>query len=171
MDYSDETRAVFVAGLRNAHAMENQALSVLKPQIERLESYPEVKGMLQQHYQETETQIDRLAQIFQELGESPSGLKDTVLSAMGSMAAMGHALSSDEILKNSMANYMFEHFEIASYTSLIAMARFTGMASAVPLLEQNLAEERRFAQQLHDSLPSVTEKFMSRTASGVQAKV
>lgn len=29
----NETREVFVTGLKNAHAMENQALSIMKPQL------------------------------------------------------------------------------------------------------------------------------------------
>lgn len=171
MDYSDEARDFFVTGLRNAHAMESQALSVLEPQLNRLENYPELRSMLQQHITETEGQIDRLDQIFAALGESPSGLKDTMLSAMGSMNAMGHAMAADEVLKNTMADYMFEHFEIAAYTSLISMASFLGMTSAIPLLEQNLAEERRFAAWLHDNIANVTETFMSRTASGIRADV
>ncbi len=171
MDTSDETLDIFLTGLRNAHAMESQALSVMKPQLNRLEHYPELKAMLDQHIRETEGQIDRLDQIFDSLGESPSGMKDTILSAMGTMNAMGHAMASDEVLKNSMADYMFEHFEIASYTSLITMARYVGASSAIPLLEESLAEERRFASWLHDNLPGLTEQFLSRTASGVQADV
>lgn len=169
MDHSDATRDVFIAGLRNAHAMEKQALSVLQPQIDRLENYPEIRSMLQQHYVETENQIARLDQIFQAVGESPSGIKDTLLSAMGSVAAMGHSVASDEVLKSHMADYMFEHFEIAAYTSLISMASFIGAGSAIPLLQQNLDEERRFASWLHDALPAVTETFMQRTASGQPA--
>lgn len=75
---------------------------------------------------------------------------------------MGHAVAADEVLKNHMADYMFEHFEIAAYTSLITMATRPGVNFALPLLEQNLAEEQRFQQMLIDSLPSVTEKFLLR---------
>jgi ferritin-like metal-binding protein YciE len=171
MHHSEETRDIFITGLRNAHAMENQALSVIDTQLGRVESYPEMISMLKQHRGETETQIARLDQIFDSLGESPSGLKDTVLSAMGSMQAMGHALASDEILKNHMADYMFEHFEIAAYTSLITMAKAVGATGAVALLQQNLAEEQRFQQMLLDSLPRVTETFLQRTESGLQADV
>ncbi len=171
MHHSEETRDLFITGLRNAHAMESQALSVIETQLGRLESYPEMIAMLQQHRRETESQIARLDQIFQGLGESPSGLKDTVMSAMGSMQAMGHALAGDEILKNHMADYMFEHFEIAAYTALITMAQSMGHTAALPLLQQNLAEEQRFQQMLIDSLPRVTEAFLSRTASGQKADV
>ncbi len=171
MDNTDDTRDIFVTGLRNAHAMENEALSVMRPQMKRLENYPEMKALLQQHIQETEVQIERLAQIFASLDESASSIKDTMLSAMGSMAAMMHSVASDEVLKNAMADYMFEHFEIAAYTALITMARHENAAFAIPLLEQSLAEEQRMATRIYESLPMVTEKFMSRTASGVRADV
>ncbi|MDZ4089277.1 MAG: ferritin-like domain-containing protein [Tabrizicola sp.] len=171
MQHNEATRALFITGLRNAHAMENQALSVIDAQLGRLESYPEMIAMLQQHRRETEGQIARLDQIFLGLGESASTLKDTVLSAMGSMQAMGHALAGDEILKNHMADYMFEHFEIAAYTSLITMAQAMGHTSALPLLQQNLDEEQRFQQMLIESLPRVTEQFLSRIASGQKADV
>jgi ferritin-like metal-binding protein YciE len=128
-------------------------------------------SMLLQHRRETETQIARLDQILDGLGEGASGLKDTAMSAMGSMQVMGHALASDEVLKNHMADYMFEHFEIAAYTSLIAMAQAMGHTSALPLLQQNLAEEQRFQQMLIDSLPGVTQKFLQRSESGQRAGV
>jgi ferritin-like metal-binding protein YciE len=171
MEQATETRDIFVDGLRNAHAMEKQALSVMQTQLNRLETYPELKAMLEQHYRETEQQIARLDEIFAELGESPSAVKDSILAAMGSMQAMSHAIASDEILKNTMADYMFEHFEVAAYTSLISMANLLGMASAVTRLEQNLAEEERCAALLLDALPGITEKFMLRTASGQPAGV
>lgn len=171
MHNSEATRDIFIAGLRNAHAMESQALSVIDTQLGRLESYPEMITMLQQHRRETEGQIARLDQIFEGIGESASTLKDTAMSAMGSMQAMGHALAGDEILKNHMADYMFEHFEIAAYTSLITMAESVGATAAVPLLQQNLAEEQRFQQMLIDSLPRVTQTFLQRTESGLKADV
>jgi ferritin-like metal-binding protein YciE len=171
MDRSDETRDLFLSGLRNAHAMETQALSVMQPQLNRLENYPELKALLEQHYRETEEQIARLDQIFESLGESASGMKDTMLSAMGSMQSMSHALASDEILKNTMADYMFEHFEIASYTSLITMAEVEGLTNAVSLLERTLEEERRCAASIYEMIPVVTQRFMQRTAQGQRADV
>src|SRR5690349_6397657 len=99
-----EARDVFITGLKNAHAMEKQALSIMNTQIGRIENYPEVRQRLEQHAAETEGQISRLEGILEGLGEKASGLKDTVLSAVGGMAALGHTPASDEILKNSFAN-------------------------------------------------------------------
>jgi ferritin-like metal-binding protein YciE len=113
---ASETRAIFVAGFKkNAHAMENQALAIMKPQAKRIENYPEVAAKLQQHIKETEGQVLRLEEVLASLAEDHSALKDMALSFTGAMAAMAHTVAGDEIVKNSLANYAFEHFEIAAY--------------------------------------------------------
>lgn len=162
---------IFTDGLRNAHAMEKQALSIMQPQLSRLEHYPEVSQLLDQHIRETEAQIQRLDEILASVGASASGIKDLSLSISGSMAAMAHTVAGDEILKNSFANVAFENFEIASYTSLITVAEACGATSAVPLLQQNLDEELRMAAALLDRLPLVTRKFLSLSASDLRADI
>lgn len=162
---------VFLDGLRNAHAMEKQALSIMQPQLNRLEHYPQVAALLDRHIRETEGQIARLDEILDSVGTSASSLKDLSLSISGTMAAMGHTVASDEILKNSFANVAFENFEIAAYTSLIASAELSGMASAVPLLRQNLDEEVSMASALLEGLPGVTQQYIGLRASGERADV
>ena len=162
---------VFIDGLRNAHAMEKQALSIMQPQLNRLEHYPQVSALLDRHIRETEVQIQRIDQIFEGLNESASGVKDTMLSLSGSMAAMTHSMATDEILKNSLANYAFEHFEIAAYTSLITMAEQGGGQSAIPLLQQNLDEERAMAADIEAGLPDVVRQFIRLSASDQRADV
>ncbi|XQZ43435.1 ferritin-like domain-containing protein [Paracoccus yeei] len=162
---------IFLDGLRNAHAMEKQALSIMQPQLNRLEHYPEVSALLDRHIRETEGQIRRIDDILDGLGTSASGLKDTMLSLGGSMAAVTHSLASDEILKNSLANYAFEHFEIAAYTSLITMAEQGGGQSAIPLLQQNLDEERAMAADIEAGLPDVVRQFIRLSASDQRADV
>lgn len=163
--------SVFLSGLKNAHAMENQALSIMKPQLKRIEHYPDVAAQLERHIAETDTQINRIDQILSSLDESASGLKDAALSFTGSMAALGHSAASDEILKNSFANFAFENFEIAAYTSLITAAEDSGATDAVSLLRQSLDEERRMAQWIHDNLPSVTRAYIALSASGERADI
>lgn len=162
---------VFVDGLRNAHAMEKQALSIMQPQLNRLEHYPEISRLLDQHIRETEVQIQRLDEILDTVGASASGLKDIALSLSGSMAAVGHTLAGDEILKNTFANHAFENFEIAAYVSLITTANLCGAGSAVSLLQQNLDEERRMAVALHDSIEAVTRQYVALAASDERADI
>lgn len=57
------TREIFITGLKDAHAMETQALSIMKPHVKRIENYPEVAARLEQHIAETEGQLTRIEEI------------------------------------------------------------------------------------------------------------
>lgn len=166
-----ETRSIFITGLRNAHAMENQALSIMKPQLSRIENYPDVAERLDSHIRETEGQITRLSEILQKLDEDNSTLKDMALSFTGAMAAMGHTLAGDEILKNSFANYAFEHFEIAAYKSLLTVAELGGFPFAVSALEASLREEESMAEWIDANLRAVTIRFAALKEAGETAKI
>ncbi|TCR96360.1 ferritin-like domain-containing protein [Rhizobium sp. BK418] len=167
----NETRSVFIVGLRNAHAMENQALSIMKPQLSRIENYPEVAEKLDQHITETQGQIRRIEEILTGLDEDHSTLKDVALSVTGTMAALGHTVAGDEILKNSFANFAFENFEIAAYKSLLTVAESGGFMAAVSGLKANLAEEEAMAGWLDGHVTMLTKKFLSLRMSGKTAKV
>ena len=171
MAVTDYARDVFVTGLKNAHAMERQALSIMQPQVNRLEHYPDLSQRLLAHISETETQIERLSEMLDMVGESSSGTKDAFLSAVGSMAALGHVPAKDEVLKNSLANLAFENYEIAAYTSLVTAARASGESKAVPLLEASLNEELRMSEWVAEHIPAITETFISLKGSGETAKV
>lgn len=165
-----ETRDIFVSGLKNAHAMENQALSIMRPQLSRIENYPEVGRMLEKHIAETEGQIQRIEQVLDGLGENKSGLKDMALSMAGTMASLGHTVAPDEIVKNSFANFAFENFEIAAYKSLIALATNSQNNQAVDLLTLNLNEEIAMADWLDQNIEAVTLQYASLREAGEQAK-
>ncbi|WP_420136499.1 ferritin-like domain-containing protein [Sphingomonas sp.] len=166
---ADEVREVFIDGLKNAHALENQALALMDRQIEHLAHYAEVAERLRAHRGETHTQITRLNQILESLGESPSALKDAALTMSGNMAAIAHGFATDEILKNSLANFAFENFEAATYKALIVMAEEGGFTTAIPLLQQTLQEELAMVAFCDEILPTVIRKYLYRKASGGQA--
>ena len=166
---ADTVRSIFVTGLHNAHALEKEALQVMKRQIERLQNYPEMEARLRQHVAETEEQVKRLDAVLGDLGEKGSGLKDAVLGMAGNMGAVGHALAGDEILKNTYANFALEHFEIASYRSLITMAQADGSTGAVSLLQTTLREEEAMAAWVGENIEMVTQRFLQLKTSGEQA--
>ncbi|WP_196258683.1 ferritin-like domain-containing protein [Pelagibacterium limicola] len=170
MKNPDEVLSVFVTGLKNAHAMEKQALSILKPLASRIENYPDLKNRIERHITETEGQISRLETILDEVDEKHSGFKDAVLSMGGSMAALSHAAASDEILKDTFANYAFEHYEIAAYKSLIDLSRQLDGNTIWPLLEQNLQEEEEMANWIGDHIGAVTERYTELRSMDAQAK-
>jgi ferritin-like metal-binding protein YciE len=163
---SDVAREIYATGLRNAHALEQQATQLMERQIERYERYPEMTQRLQQHLRETEQQIARLEELMHGMGTDRSAIKDWVTSIIGNIAAIGHSVMPDEILKNTFANHAFENFEIASYTSLIAMAEATGHSGHVPTLRQTLGEEERMAAWIRENTPAITHKFLQLAEEG-----
>ena len=167
----EDRRSLFVTGLKNGHAMENQAVSIIKPQLKRIENYPQVARRLEQHLQETENQMKRIEDILGSLDEDHSAMKDWMLSAGGSMAAIGHSMADDEILKHSIANFAFENYEIAAYNSLLIMAEMGGFQSAMAALRENLSEEENMARWLSENLREVTAEFVTRREAGESAKV
>jgi len=42
-DASERANSVFIEGLKNAHALERQALELMNRQVERIENYPRSK--------------------------------------------------------------------------------------------------------------------------------
>ena len=164
-------RDTYITGLVNAHALENQAISILSRQVERLESYPEMSDQLRLHIDESKTQAARLEEILQAHGTSHSTLKDLVTSFTGNMAALAHAPMQDEVMKNTFANFAFEHFEIAAYRSLLAMADLAGDSSSPKLLQQSLSEEIRMAKWIEDNLDATTRKYVQLSAAGQRAGV
>ncbi|NKE48303.1 ferritin-like domain-containing protein [Roseomonas frigidaquae] len=167
----ENIREIYVSGLVNARALETQAIQLLSRQVERLENYPEVEAQLRRHIQESEVQRDRLDELLSSLGTSHSAFKDMVTGFMGNMAAAGHVVAPDEVLKNQIANYAFEHFEIASYRSLITLAELAGHAAAHAPLDLSLREEERMAQWCHDNLDTVTRRYASLRTRGETAGV
>jgi ferritin-like metal-binding protein YciE len=157
-------RQVFVTGLQNAHAVEQQSLALIDRQLDRLIGYPGIAERLRAHRSETEGQIRRLEQILGSLGESHSGWRDAAMALMGNLATLGNAMAGDEVLRNHIVNHAFENFEIATYTSLIALAEAGDFATAVPLLEASLAEEQAMAAWVLGSLADITLKYVGRSA-------
>ena len=166
---ADENTSIFLTGLRNAHALETEAVQIIERQLDRLTSYPEMKQRIHMHLEETRNQQRRLEEILSSHGDSPSTFKEAALGFMGNVAALAHTPANDEILKNTFANLAFENYEIAAYTSLITMAETLGETKALPGLKQSLQEEKQMAQWIEDQVPNITRSFLDRRASGVKA--
>ena len=160
----DDMRALYATGLRNAHAVENQAMEIIERQLALHDDVPELRERLRQHLEETRQQKARLEGLLSRMGESPSTLKDMALSFMGNVSAMMNAPADDAILKNLFSDTAFEAFEIASYRSLIAMAGQVNETEAVQILEQSLREEEAMEKWLLEHNESITLRFMNQHA-------
>lgn len=168
-DTSNKGLEIYTTGLRNQHGVENQAVELLSRQVERLENYPEMEARMRQHIEESRAQARRLEELLSLLGTSHSVLKDTALSLAGNMAALMHTVAPDEVVKNTFANYAFEHFEIASYKSLLTLSDAVGRGSDQTALKQSLGEELDMAQWIDQHLGDTTLRYLQRSQAGLKA--
>ncbi|EOV9671574.1 ferritin-like domain-containing protein [Cronobacter turicensis] len=157
--------------LRDAHAMEKQAEQMLESMASRIEHYPDLKSRLEQHLEETRHQQQLINSVIERNNVSTSVVKDTMskMTAMGQ--AVGGMFASDEVVKGAISGYVFEQFEIACYTSLIAAAKAVGDEQGVVVFKQILEQEIAMAEWCLNHLPDVTQQFLNRAAApGVEAK-
>ncbi|WP_052981158.1 ferritin-like domain-containing protein [Shigella sonnei] len=148
-----------------------QAEKMLESMASRIENYPELRSRIEQHISETKNQLSQLESILDRNNISRSVIKDS----MSKMAAFGQSIGgifpSDEIVKGSISGYVFEQFEIACYTSLLAAAKNAGDTASAPIIEAILNEEKQMAEWLLNHIPDTTEQFMVRSEiDGVEAK-
>lgn len=165
-----QPREHLVAWLRDAHAMEEQAIEILEKQANRLESYPDMQRRIRQHIDETKRQAERVNECINRIGDGTSTAKDLTGKLMGNISAMTNAMASDEVVKNAIADLAFENFEIASYTSLIAAAEAAGDEQTAQVCREILQEEEEMAAWVKENLPQVTRTYMERDLADVQAK-
>lgn len=161
----------YLAWVKDAHAMEKQAESMLEKMASRLEHYPDLKARIEQHIEETRQQQVLVQSVIDRHDTSSSTFKDTLgkISAMGQ--SMGGMMADDEVVKGAISGYVFENLEIASYTSLIAAAEQVGDVEGVRIFEQIRQQEQAMSDWCLTHLPDVTVQFLIRSeAPGVEAK-
>ncbi len=157
--------------LQDAYAMEQEAETMLEAMAGRLEHYPELRGRIEAHVQETRQQSSRLEDCIGQLGGSTPLAKSAMANVMASMHAAGNAMMSDEVAKGVGISYAFEHMEIASYRALVVAARQAGRADIANTCEAILREEVAMAEWLLEHQESVILAFLAREGTeGVTAK-
>lgn len=159
-----------VAWLKDARAAEKAAIDILGNQDERIESYPDLHQKVREHLQVSRRQAERLEEQIQRLGGSSSTIKEGTAKFLGNIAALTNASAHDEAVKSVISNYAYEHFEIASYRSLVATAEAAGEEETRRVCEEILREEEAMAAWLEGYLPEVTRDYLQRLGSAQPAK-
>ena len=135
---------LFEDGLKDIYYAEKKILTAL-PKLAKATKTEELAEAFEKHRGETEGQVERLEQVFELLGQSPKGKKcpgiegileegKEILDEFKGMAALDAGLLS--------AAQAVEHYEISRYGTLIAWAEKLGHREAIPLLQENLDEEK-----------------------------
>ncbi|MFP8951510.1 ferritin-like domain-containing protein [Natrialbaceae archaeon A-arb3/5] len=153
----DSTEDLFVSGLKHTYYTEQRLVDALD-ELEQTSSNEELKGGFAEHREETQTHIDRIEQVFDQLDADAEAMEDPVIEGM--IEAHEEFMDqdpSDEACDrfNIAAGQKAEHYEIATYGNLIPMADQLGMDEMADLLEETLREE----QDELDTLSEMGEEF------------
>ena len=141
---------LFIHELSDIYSAEKQITKAL-PRMARASTNPLLAEAFKSHLEETQGQIERIDQIVE-----LTGLK---LKRMKCVATEGLVEEGKELLEEIekgpvldagliAACQKIEHYEIASYGSLVAMAKNLGMTEAAELLTATLAEEKGADEKL-----------------------
>ena len=156
--------------LRDAHAMEKQAIESVERQQNRLEHYPELRNWARDHVQTAQQHRQLIRQCIERRGGSPSTLKDVAMTVLGNIQELSGILTADEVLKNAIGDYAFKHYQIACYKALIAASEEANDPETKRVCEEILSTEQQLADRLLPYSPQVTREYMRRDAAEVVAK-
>lgn len=145
-----------ITWLKDAHAMEQSLASVLELHIEAARELPDVRDRLSQHLEETEAHAERVRECLESLGAQPSAAKSIAGGFMGAMQGASTVLFEDQLVKNALADYAMEHFEMACYSSLIAAADDVGLTKIARTCGEILRDEAAMADWLELQIPELT---------------
>lgn len=154
----------FLSWLRDAHAGEEQAVTMLNGLAKQVGDYPELKARVEQHAVESERHGELIRECLQHHDSDVSMLKETGTKLMGLGQGVSGMFTSDNVAKGILAGYSFEHMEIASYKMLIAAAHKIGDVETARVCEEILQDELAMAKWLEDHLEEITGRFLDLEA-------
>jgi ferritin-like metal-binding protein YciE len=147
-------RDVMLEELRDLYSAENQLTKAL-PKMAKAAEDEELKQAFTDHLEETKGQVERLKQIFTLLEEKPTGKH---CKAMEGLVEEGKEAIDEEEEGESYdigligAAARVEHYEIAGYTGVIAMAKGLGLDEIAGHLEETLNEENAAREKLEGKI-------------------
>jgi ferritin-like metal-binding protein YciE len=145
-----------VAWLDDANAMESGLIPILQNHVAHFsDRMPDAARRLEEHVAETERHTQRLKECLLILNASPSNLKSTLSSVVGSVEGATTAIFRDQLVKDALADYASEQFEVGCYTALVSAATQLGYHDVATLCRQNLREDEAMAAWVLEQLPTV----------------
>jgi ferritin-like metal-binding protein YciE len=130
--------------LKDIYFAEKKILTSL-PKMAKAAQHPELKAAFEKHLGETEGQIERLEQVFGEIGKKPQG---KTCEAIQGIVEEGQEIMDEYkgmpahdagLLAAAQA---VEHYEMTRYGTLRTWAEELGYKKSVSLLQQTLDEEQ-----------------------------
>ncbi|MEI2415134.1 ferritin-like domain-containing protein [Orrella sp. JC864] len=141
---------LFIHELSDISSAEKQLAKAL-PRLARAVENPELRQAFETHLEETQGQIERIDEIVELTGFR---LKRIKCAAMEGLVEEGKEVI-EEVEKGPVRDAALiggaqkvEHYEIASYGTLCALAKQLGLNDVIKLLQATLEEEKATDQKL-----------------------
>lgn len=136
---------LFLHNLKDVYNAEKQLLKAL-PKMAKGATSRKLKAAFESHLKETEGQVQRLEKVFQALGTAARGIKCAAMEGLveeGREVLQGDFTESVKDAALIAAANKVEHYEIASYGTLVSFARLLGHSAVEKLLTATLEEEKK----------------------------
>ncbi|GLR80595.1 ferritin-like domain-containing protein [Azospirillum oryzae] len=135
---------LLIEDLRDIYHAEKQIAKAL-PKMARAASSDQLRKAFETHLEQTNGQIERLQQVFEEMDTRPRGkhcdAMEGLISEAQEILEMGLAPEVQDAALIAAAQKV-EHYEIASYGTLHAYATACGLDKVAQLLNETLQEEK-----------------------------
>lgn len=155
-----DLRELFIDGLKDIYWAEKEITKAL-PKMIKNASTEKLQTALEDHLAETENQVSRIEEVFEMIGEKAVAKK---CDAMAGIIEEGEEImeetESGKVRDAGIiaAGQKVEHYEIASYGTLIAWAEELGLDDAADVLNETLEEEKSADEKLSDIATSSINK-------------
>jgi ferritin-like metal-binding protein YciE len=141
---------LFLHELKDVLDAERQITKAL-PKMAKAAESEELRAAFEEHLSQTEEQIGRLETIFQSMdkaarGKHCPGVEGIIKEGSETIKENDTGPALDAAL--IAGGQKVEHYEIASYGTLVEWAKILGKDDAVELLQQTLAEEKETDEKL-----------------------
>lgn len=156
--------------LRDAHAMEKQAETMMKSVASRLEHYPDLRVRFERYAEQSQKQAARLENCIERNGGGTSAVKDIAGKLTASIQGLSGLFVEDEVVKGHLAVDVFHHFQVASYRILVAAANEVGDTETRNVCEEILRDEEEAAAWLGSQLSDTTHEYLQRDLAELEAK-
>lgn len=156
--------------LNEALSFENAAVSRLQSRIKEIQ-LEDAKQQLQQHLEVTREQQNRLKQLITNLGARPtndSGQLPILVPPRTLANTLKKSMTSAEKqIKSAKEDLVIENAEVTMYDTLLQVAQLMNAGDTVPVLTQNLAEERAMADWIRANTPAMITQLYPEIQSSI----
>ena len=154
-------REQLIQWLGDAHAMEVGIVTTLEKHIADAKGLPKVRAALTKHLRETKRHATEMKKALASMGGSHPMLKEGVSKLANLAAGLVTTAAKDTIVKNAIADFATEHFEMACYRSLILTSTALGETKIAAVCKGILKEEEAMAAALESQFKGVNDAYLA----------